>query len=245
MSEKVLNQIQEGKGGFFKKYCELFVGKAGFFFFLKYELFTTLFGCLPGAFGLACRKIFYPSLFKKVGKGVVFGRSLTIRNPQSIEIGDRVILDDFAVLDAKGDEDPGIVIGNQVFISRGCIIGCKNGAIQIGHETTIGPYSTLHSVDASHISIGDCCVIAGYCYLAGGANYKFDRTDIPIVKQGWHPGKGISLGSDVWLGGSTVIVDGATVGEGCIIGANSMVNRDIPEYSIAVGSPAKAVKSRK
>ena len=165
--------------------------------------------------------------------------------PKAIEIGNKVILDDYAVLDAKGDEDPGVQIGDQVFISRGVIVGCKGGAIKIGNETTIGPYCTLHSVDASHISIGDCCIIAGYCYLAGGANYKFDRTDIPIVKQGWDPGKGIQLGSDVWLGGSTVVVDGSSIEEGCIIGANSLVNHTIPAYSIAVGSPAKVKKSRK
>jgi len=110
---------------------------------------------------------------------------------------------------------------------------------------SIGPYSSFFAVNGSSISIGNCTVIAAYCYTVGGANYGTERTDIPMIRQDWKPGKGIRIGSDVWLGGSVVIVDGVTIGDGSIIGAQSMVNKDIPEYSVAFGAPAKVHHSRR
>ena len=56
--------------------------------------------------------------------------------------------------------------------------------------------------------------------------------------------KGIHIGDDVWIGANAVILDGVTIGNGCVIGANAVVNKDIPEYSVAVGVPAKVIRKR-
>ncbi len=57
-------------------------------------------------------------------------------------------------------------------------------------------------------------------------------------------GRPIRLGRDVWLGAGVRVLKGVTVGDGCVVGAGSVVNKDLPPYSIAVGVPAKVVRSR-
>ena len=104
------------------KYINLFVGKKGFFSLLKYEIIIMLFQDMPGAVGIFFRNLFYPLLFKKVGKGVSFGKSVTIRHPYKISIDDNVVIDDCCVLDAKGLNNNGIHIGKNIFIPHHFLI---------------------------------------------------------------------------------------------------------------------------
>lgn len=75
------------------------------------------------------------------------------------------------------------------------------------------------------------------------ANHNFDRMDLPISRQGLTT-KGINIGNDVWIGANVVILDGVEIGDGCVIGASSVVTKSIPNNSVAVGNPAKVIKSR-
>jgi acetyltransferase-like isoleucine patch superfamily enzyme len=123
-------------------------------------------------------------------------------------------------------------------------MACKNGGISIGRETSIGPNCIIHSVDKSKVHIGNCAAIAANCYIIGGPDYKSDRTDIPMIKQGFHEGKSISIGEDVWLGAGAYVLDGSRIGKGAIIGAKSMVKGNIPDFSVATGVPAVVKKTR-
>ena len=71
-----------------------------------------------------------------------------------------------------------------------------------------------------------------------------ERTDIPISLQGAEC-KGIEIGDNVWLGSGVRVLDGCTIGKDSVIGTNSFVNTDIPEFAIAAGIPAQIVKMRK
>ena len=113
-----IKTISGGEQSRWRQYAEWVVGKDDFLSFLKYEIITVLFSNLPGALGLFLRAKFYPLLFSKVGTQVVFGRGLTIRHPHKIRIGDRVIIDDYCLIDAKGRTNNGIVIGDNVFIGK-------------------------------------------------------------------------------------------------------------------------------
>ena len=124
--------ILDDKKSAFKKYKEIFPGDVPFFYFLKYELILTLFTSFPGALGFVLRKIFFKKLFNKTGKGVIFGRNMTIRHPKKISIGDNVVFDDNSVIDAKGKGNKGIIIGDNVLIGRNSVISCKGGDIRIG-----------------------------------------------------------------------------------------------------------------
>ncbi|MFW6139874.1 MAG: acyltransferase [Acidobacteriota bacterium] len=226
----------------FKKYGELFVGKTGLWSFIKYELIVLLFSWIPGALGVFARKCFYPLLLKKVGKGVAFGHHITLRHPHKISISDHSFIDDYSVLDAKGDDNEGIRIGKNTYIGRNTILSCKGGSIFLGDYSNISANCSLLS--ETLIEIGAYTFLAGHCYLVAGGNHRFDRTDIPIMRQPSLDKGGIRISPDCWLGASVVVLDGVSLGRGCVVGAGAVVNKSLPEYSIAVGVPAKKIGQR-
>jgi len=242
--EKLQPIISDSSKSVLKKYQEVATGSGSLLELVRYELTILLLGNLPGAIGLLLRKIFYRGLFKSAGKNVLFGRGLTIRHPAKITIGDNVVIDDYCVLDAKGEGNPGIRIGDNSFITRNTVLGCKNGSIEIGSGVSIGNNCIVHSIDESSVKIGDNVVIAAYCYIVGGGNYHSERLDMPIALQGTYSKGGIEIGDGVWLGASVKVLDGVRVGKDSIIGTGAVVNRDVPDFAVAVGAPAKVIKSR-
>lgn len=239
----VQKKLIEKKDSFFSKYSTLFLGKKGFVFFLKYESVTLLFTGIPGALGFFLRKIFYPSLFKKVGKGVVFGRNITVRHPKKITIGNNTVIDDNVVLDAKGEKNEGIQIGENVYIGRNTILSCKEGSIYLEDFCNISANCMLLS--ETEVRLGKFCFLAGQCYLVAGGNHSFKDTSVPIMFQPSFSKGGIKVREDVWLGAGVIVLDGANVGKGTVVGAGAVVTESLPEYCIAVGSPAQKVKDRK
>jgi acetyltransferase-like isoleucine patch superfamily enzyme len=224
------------------KYMAITVGEGGLFSLLKYELFTCMFGSCPGAIGYALRKFFYRRLIGTCGSGVVFGRNVTIRHPARIHIGSNVIIDDNVVLDAKGGGD-GITLGDNVMIARNTILSCKGGSIKIGDNTNIGMNCLFQSESA--VDVGPNIVMASYCYLVGGGNHGMDRTDIPIIQQPPVSRGGITIEENCWLGARATVIDGVTVGRDSVLGAGAVAIRDVPEFSVAAGIPAKVIKNRR
>jgi acetyltransferase-like isoleucine patch superfamily enzyme len=225
-----------------QKYQELVLGSTSLWVLIKYEILVTFVGPLPGALGLFLRKLFYPMLFRNVGKNVVFGKSITIRHPHKISLGNNVVVDDYAVIDAKGAGDNHISIGDNVIIGRNSVISSKNGNIQIGKNTNIAMNCFIQS--AKDVFIGENVLFAAYCYVIGGGDHRTDRTDIPIISQG-QVVRGITIRDNCWIGAGVNVQDGATIGRDSIIGSGAVVTKDIPDYSIAVGIPAAVVKKRK
>ncbi len=224
------------------KYQDVVIGSPGFLSLLKYEALTSFIGPLPGAMGLVLRKVFFRSLFGRIGQNVVFGKSITLRHPHKIRIGDDVMIDDYAVLDAKGADNTGILIGDNVMIGRNSVISCKNGNITIGNNTNIAMNCFIQS--AKEVQIGNNVLFAAYCYVIGGGDHRTDRTDMPIIAQG-QVVKGIIIEDNCWLGAGVKVQDGTIIGRDSIIGAGAVVTKDLPEFSVAVGVPAKVVKHRK
>jgi acetyltransferase-like isoleucine patch superfamily enzyme len=149
-----------------------------------------------------------------------------------------VIIDEGCLIDAKGDQGGAIRLGSRVFVSRQVHLTCREGGITIGDNVSFGAFTIVHSVDAGTVKVGNDVRIAANCYLAASPNYRHERTDIPMAEQGFEECRGIEIGDDVWIGASTVVLDGARVGRGSIIGAMSLVRGEIPPYSIAFGVPA-------
>ena len=200
-----------------------------------------MFQNLPGASGIFLRNLFYPFLFKNIGKGVSFGKSITIRHPHKITIEDNVAIDDNCMLDAKGIDNKGIIIKEGVYIGRNSILSCKNGNITISKNVNIGFNCDIFS--ASKVKIGENTLIAAYSYIIGGG-HNYTRTDIPIAEQEKHS-YGIEIGKNCWIGAGVNVLDNITIGDETIIGSGAVVTKDIPPYSIAAGIPAQVKKSRK
>ena len=98
----------------------------------------------------------------------------------------------------------------------------------------ISAFCTIFS--ASHVRCGRNTLIAAYSYVVGGG-HDIVRTDVSITEQA-RSSRGITIGSDCWIGTGVSILDGVTLGHDVVIGANSVVTEDVNDFAVAAGSPA-------
>ena len=235
------DRIVDSRRSPLQTYISFTVGDVGFLRFILYELLICLLGPLPGGVGFFLRKFFYPMLFKKIGRGFVIGRNVVIRHPNKIEIGNNVTIDDNCLIDARGAGPERLVIEDEVIINRNCMLQAKSGPIRIGPRTSIGCNSVI--VSLAGVDIGDAVLTAGGVYISAGG-YNFKDPETPVMDQGAYTKGPIRIGSKSWLGTCSIVLDGITIGDGVVIGAGSVVTKNIANNSIAVGVPAKVMPAK-
>ena len=138
---------------------------------------------------------------------------------------------------------PGNVsLGKNVIIKEGSRICPTNSdaKIKIGDWTTVGHQSFLFATD--EIEIGANCLIAPFCYLVD-ANHGIHKE--LLIREQPMSAKKITLGDDVWLGTSCVVLKGVSIGDGAVVSAGTVVVKDIPPYAIVSGNPAEITGHRK
>ena len=123
----------------------------------------------------------------------------------------------------------------------GLSIPCP-GNVWIGHDVSLNEFVILNACNDGEIRIGDHSLIGPFV-LMRAADHVFDDIQTRINLQGHRAGS-IVLEEDCWIGGHVTITRNVTIGKGSVIGANSVVTKDIPPYSVAVGNPARVIKSR-
>lgn len=134
-----------------------------------------------------------------------------------------------------------LFIGDNVAIKEGTrICACNSSAkIFIGKNTTIGYHNFFFA--SKNIKIGDNCLIAPFVYIVDSNHeIKKDR----LINQQQNTTGEIIIGDDVWIASNTSILKGVTIGQGAVIAANSVVNKDVPDFEIWGGSPAKKIGER-
>ena len=137
-----------------------------------------------------------------------------------IEIADGAVIDSFVKIKPAGGSGD-VRIGENTTINSGCVIYTGNGLV-----------------------IGKGCAIAANCTFAP-TNHEYRNRDRFITEQGFMPSRGgIVVEDDVWIGANVVLLDGAILRKGCVVGAGSVVRDELPEYSINVGSPTRVVGYR-
>jgi len=222
------------------RYAELVVGRTTLGALLKYELIIMFAQSWPGALGLAIRKSLYPLLLGSCGRNVVFGQHVVIRHPHKVHVGSNVVIDDNCLVDAKGESNAGIRIGDGVFVGRNTILSCKNGDIELGDGANIGFNCELFS--ASRVTVGRNVLMAAYSYVIGG-DHDFSDPARSVLEQ-TRTSTGVTIGDGAWVGAGAKILDGVAIGPGAVIGAGAVVRDDVPASAIAVGMPARVVGSR-
>jgi len=138
----------------------------------------------------------------------------------STTVGEGSVLDSFVKIKPVGGTG-NIFIGRHCYINSGVVIYSGNGVL-----------------------IGDNVLIAANCTLAP-VNHEFLDSRRLIREQGFQPSRGgIVIEDDVWIGANSVLLDGAVLRRGCVIGANSLVVGEVSAYSINVGSPCRQIGTR-
>jgi acetyltransferase-like isoleucine patch superfamily enzyme len=223
-----------------EKYSALIVGQPGWPALISYELVVLMSQWVPGALGLALRRLLYPFVLGSCGRNVIFGQNVVLRHPHKIRIGDNVVIDDNCLVDAKGTTNDGIRIGSGVFVGRNTILSCKDGSIELAQGVNIGFNCEIFS--ASWVRVGERALIAAYCYVIGG-DHDFSDRSRPVLDQ-TRRSVGITVGPGAWLGAGAKILDGVTIGAHAIIGAGAVVRDSVPDQATAVGIPARIVGTR-
>ena len=130
-------------------------------------------------------------------------------------------------------------IGPHAYFEPGVWLTSDAGRIAIGGGTLLNLNVMIAAVDA--VAIGEHCMLANGCLITDG-NHRFDDPDKPVPWQGFTSKGPVTIGDNVWLGANVVVTNGVTIGRRSVIGANSVVLTDIPEFSIAAGAPARVLK---
>jgi acetyltransferase-like isoleucine patch superfamily enzyme len=131
-------------------------------------------------------------------------------------------------------------IGEHVLFEPGVWLTAPDGArIRIGQGTFLNLGVMIAS--AGVVEVGEHCMFANGCFITD-ADHRFDDPKRPVPWQGFTSKGPTRVGDNVWCGAHVVITGGVTVGERCVIGANSVVTQDIPPFSIAAGVPAKVLR---
>lgn len=128
--------------------------------------------------------------------------------------------------------------GKNVNIERGANFS-MGGGISIGSGSGLGINCVVHGP----LSIGDN-VMMGPDVVILTHTHNINRIDIPMGQQGARIAK-VSIGNDVWIGMRSIIMPGVTIGSGAVIGAGAVVTKDVPDYAIVGGVPARIIKFRK
>jgi acetyltransferase-like isoleucine patch superfamily enzyme len=132
-------------------------------------------------------------------------------------------------------------LGPQTLFEPGVWITAPGQArIRIGG----GSFLNLNVMIASMnlVEIGEHCMFANGCFISD-ASHRFDDPNVPVTWQGFTTKGPTRIGDNVWCGAGVVVTSGVTIGERCVIGANSVVTSDIPPFSVAAGAPARVLRT--
>lgn len=171
---------------------------------------------------LQSKAIVYRSKNRKA-KNVYMGNYCSINFPETIAFGNNVSIghnvEMFPLITYHGEEySPNIIIGNNVIIGDYNRFACKD-----------------------NITIEDDVLFAAYVHITDHS-HEYRDPSLSIIEQGVFEKGPIRIGKGSWIGLRCSILSGVTIGEHCVIGAGSIVTKDIPSYSIAVGTPARVIK---
>lgn len=163
--------------------------------------------------------------FGKFTKGSVIEPPFLIRNREGIFLGERIMIRKRVRIE---------VIKNYAG-------NIYDGRLEIGDDSILE--NDVHITAASSITIGKKVLIAPRVVIVD-CDHGYQKLNLPIMDQSLITSS-VSVGDESWIGAGAILLKGTRIGKHCVIGANSVVNGIIPDYSIAAGNPAKVLKTIK
>lgn len=134
--------------------------------------------------------------------------------------------------------------GHMILNQCGKSVNIEKGA-SFSYRATVGDNSGIgiNAVIQGEVHIGKDCMMGPHCTIYT-VNHKHSDTNTPMRLQGFETPRPVYICDDVWIGGHVTILPGVHIGKGAIIGANTVVSKDVPEYSVFCGNPGRVMKYR-
>ena len=205
---------------------------------------SDLLGILFSKFFMLVRGVFKKAGFKKSGKIAFIGKNVKIKSKKHISCGSGLTIEDGCYINALCKN--GVHIGNNFSLGRNSTIECTGVIRDLGDSLEIG--DDVGIAANAFISVRGRVTIGSSTIFGPGVklfseNHIFTDRETPIYLQGASK-KGITIGEDCWIGADAVILDGVTIGNGSIVAGGAVVNKDVSEYTIVGGVPAKVIGTR-
>lgn len=181
------------------------------------------------------------TVLQHLGNNTDIDPSAIFESPEKIRVGDGTKIGCGARLIGASLESTSIELGPLVRIRPYVNIYAYGGTISLGRRVTIGEGSVI--CGHGGLTIGENTMISWLCSIVP-ANHVFDRADVPLRLQG-EERLGIKIGSNVWIGSCVTILDGVNIGDNAVVGAGAVVTRDIEEWGVAMGMPARVIRNRR
>lgn len=177
----------------------------------------------PGPAGYGIRRIYYGRVLKSLGRNCILDVGLRVDGGTNISVGEYTWIDAYTKLSAMFGP---ISIGRRIHISPFCVIGSGPEGIEI----------------QDYVGLSTGCHIYGHTEMPKEGK-RMSGPMIPWRFKAFGSGR-VVLEKDSFLGAYSIVFPGVTIGEGAVVGANSIVTKDIPPWSIAVGTPARVIGKR-
>jgi acetyltransferase-like isoleucine patch superfamily enzyme len=137
-------------------------------------------------------------------------------------------------------DDGRLEIGKNTLLEPRCWITIADeGRVRIGEGCFLNVGTMIASRE--EVTIGDHVMFANWCFVAD-SSHRYDDPNMPVTWQGFTSKGPTRIGSNCWFGLNCVVTTGVTVGERCVVGANSVVTKDLPSHTICAGAPAKVIR---
>lgn len=195
-------------------------------------------------FFMLIRGIKHKVLLKKTSGLLFVGKRVKICSHSHMECGSGMTIEDGCFINALCKN--GVKIGNNFSLGHNSMVECTGVIRELGDQLIIGDNvgiaaNAFISVRGK-VKIGSNTIFGPSVKLFS-ENHIFSDLNTPIYLQG-ATRKGISIGEDCWIGSNVTVLDGVHIGNKVVIAAGAVVNRDIPDYAIAGGIPARILKIR-
>jgi len=184
--------------------------------------FDAILSSLPGNTGIYLRYIAYRRRFKSCGKNISISQAVSFKGWANIELGNNIGFGELNSIYAESmTNESSICISNDVSFNRNVMINADiRGTIIIKDNVMVGANVVMRA-----------------------SGHRYEKKEVPVREQGHHQGI-IIIKTGAWIGSNAVILPDVTVGKGAIVGAGAVVTKDVNDFEIVGGVPAKKIGSR-